>query len=510
MWAYAAFIKYKAENAGVLGLNRRLTIGATVMMALSGSLIMTDPSYSQTPPGIAVSFVFVVVYLVISVLCRLALTRSLRKLFNKDGLITYGLVMAVMLATILFAAAGGFGYSKYQPRPHQIAAASISYHGAPQFIPGRGNYYGSFMRINAHMTLFDPGDNFTRHFTELRFETEEDIQAVLNLHREIIDAGLRSTPPRQWIDSPETDWVGLLVRVRYYLKDGGVTDRLYYDIPVRIALKLPELDNTAAIQSRITAVTALASQAVGAFPVTVTDNLFSQSHEIAPSNQLALLTALQTDINRLPLGEKYFPDRAARVVVRLPRLIELDGVIGQPEYTALRNMGEQILMETGIRENKAFPAPFSGPPFEPSVRTMHWLDFYITDSYTETLAFLEEQGMGRLFDKMSGLDMENIFIEARCFKMFPLRSAELYFTGGPIHGNDTRSRLWLIRGIPEGDYPRIMARARTHYYGAAGGYRLYVTWAEYGEIKQARLFLPEADAPPFIKEAARKINYNRP
>jgi hypothetical protein len=142
---------------------------------------------------------------------------------------------------------------------------------------------------------------------------------------------------------------------------------------------------------------------------------------------------------------------------------------------------------------------------------MHWLSFFITESYKHTLALLEKLGMDDLFCGISHLDIENgINIQAQYHMALPHRTVELYYTGELIHENDTRNNIWMVKGIPKEDYPNIIENARTHYFGAGGGYRLYITWSENGELKRTRLFLPEADATPYLKEAVRKINYNRP
>jgi hypothetical protein len=262
-----------------------------------------------------------------------------------------------------------------------------------------------------------------------------------------------------------------------------------------------ELDDSDAIRGRTADIMTLPELAMDDFPIIVIDNLYNRSRIVSDDDKSALLSVLHRDITNLSIENKYFPQKAARIIIQLPRLIEDSGRIGQPSYERKWTKDwVSVAKETGIRANMPFLDNAENPlyaNFGFSERTMHWLRFYITDNYVETLAFLESKGMGDLFDGISRLDESQITgIHAQHVSFNSHPSMELYFSGYMPYDFDTRSILGGMEISPQA-YLLILEHARTHYYTALGGYRLHVAWNEFGISRRVVLFLPIADAAGF-------------
>ena len=503
------FQGYKTENAGVIGQSRFLQIASGVILSFT-----VNRDMATLTPGIGLAIVFISISLLSAIFWRLLLTRKFKKIFDKDGLLTYGIITGIYIFIIVIGSSGGFGYSAFLPQQQNIRAARISYHGASEFITGNGTYFGNSLRVNEHQApMYQFGDHFIlRQHNDLVFETQEDIQIVLDLHRQIIDAGVRRTPRnqrRQHIEDPDivdpdSDFIRLWVRVRYYLHDGSIVERLYNDITVTVALNMLKLDNTDAIQSKIARATDLQQQvaAQGYLPIRITDSTFGNQRYVNDVNQLELLRALQEDINNLTLEEKYFPERAAVAIVHVPRLVEIDGVIGQPIYvfSGMFEMQHRITVvnQSGVvNENISIYQPYS--PFVPSERCMHVLQFFITDGYVNTIYFLESRGYLYNSTSYNRISYKNVvsMIAQRHLLMSPVSTIELYFRAVNLSHHLHNDWVGVVIDpipIPNELHGDLLEVARTNYYTAMGGYRLYVDFADYNnEIRRVMLFIPEVD-----------------
>jgi hypothetical protein len=125
------------------------------------------------------------------------------------------------------------------------------------------------------------------------------------------------------------------------------------------------------------------------------------------------------------------------------------------------------------------------------------LKFYITEGYTETLAFLRGKG----YDFSGGAaDITGITkIYAEKYRLnLDYGTQALYFRAHKlIDPSDSAN----FKEIPLERLTELMAVARTHYYVPGGGYLLYIErpGAE-GSVERVTLFIPEADAPGDLNE----------
>lgn len=490
--ALVAFKHFKTEHAGVQGINQKMNNAAVFLFTFA--MFNRDGPGNDYRTKLHMIFMMFLWSLGVFILSRLILTKSVKKIFNAQGLKIYGSVWVVVLIIALCGLTGGFGYSRYQPAVSDISYSEITYTGAPDFIAGQGNYYGNFLR--GASTAQRETNICVRDYTDLSFNSENDLSIVLTLHKKMIDAGsfpVTADKSKQFVDDMNKDWLWLWVNVRYTLKNGKTADRLYKALPAKVARDLLQLDETDAVKKRVSDATALAVAKTdqGGLPLYVYDNLFTNGVEIKPDHIKTFLTALQKDIDDLPLDEKYFPDQPAGYVVSFPRLVEDGGVIGLPVYSIesdpLRALNIAVL--TDVNEDVFFNAN----PFQQYTST---IQFYITSGYVNTLAFLREHGYS------GSINTDTSVIQSIYAKRYRIKpdyiSQSLYFrsvmtTESIKYGESV--------AIPSDKYADILRLARSNYYVSNGGYQLWVDVAGFnGDTIRTTLFVPEADAPEFLRK----------
>ncbi|MCL2060383.1 MAG: hypothetical protein FWH01_15255 [Oscillospiraceae bacterium] len=538
--ARRAFMSYKAEHAGMQGVRPWLTNTLTVIASFA-LLYEGDGPGNAFRPKITVILLSLVWLFTTYAISRALMTKSIRKIFNLDGLRIYGAVAGVYALAAACGLAGGFGYSSYVPDVGEITSAKITYTGAPDFIAGSGNYYPVPVDPQAKPMPASESYICIRDHTDLEFISDSGINAVQALHKKLIDAGPGPfTAPRPATGDKDRDWLRLWVHVQYSLKNGKTVDRLYQTVPTRLAEDMLLLDVTDEVAGRIGETLSLAAEFAeqGALPLFVTDGLFGNGHAvIAAGDQIRLLSALQSDTENLPLEEKYFPDSPALAVVSLPRFAKAadGGAPGLPVYAYEHEPSRAggIAVQTGA---DASPALINNWIVANNDANWYWqhtsvIRIYVTNYYTNTIGFLRESGICGFIDGYSGSGNNahdsgggeiayasdggeitvgsggnNIYdtvdiqrISALRYNVFPRSiSQSLYFRSAQT--NELLMSAAAITIQPD-QYGDIMQRARTHYYVSGGGYLIWVILKDESGEAPARtvtLFLPQADAPLYL------------
>lgn len=491
--ARRSFAVYPAEYAGVRRQPPWLEVVVCVL-AVYSFLGLADPFFAD--PGAGLLFALFAITMVVAAAARLALVRRLGRLFDRHGLATYGIVAGVWLFGVLFGLFGGFGYSSWQPDPARVERAQLSFRGAPEFVPGDGRYRGNYLPILAFADsppLGDAGgDIILRDFSDLYFETESDILKVIELHGALIGAGRNRRPRAQHSRSPEADWLRLEVRVRYHMRGGRVVDRLYREMPIHVAVHLLlGLHETDAVRARMAETTSLMQRHWDRFPIYATDIAFAGTAEIPAHGRAELLLAMQQDIDGLSVDDIYFPAAPARVLLHFPRLVEAGGRVGQPAYAYFFANGA-IAAQSGLSDF----VPFRGYRGAVSERCMHWKTFHVTDAWPRTLALLSE--MQDVPAELLGLELgaeRVVSMHAQRFQLFPAHTTtEPYFRSWLK--TDSRS-LQNSVAVPQNLHSLVLRGARTSYFAAAGGYRIYVDFGG----RRVVYFLPERLAPDDLRRA---------
>jgi hypothetical protein len=348
------------------------------------------------------------------------------------------------------------------------------------------------------------GDAFLREFESTQYKTREDIEKVLGLHKALIDAGGDLFGSKGRIKQQ--------VHIHYHLENGEVFDRFYKSVPPELAVEmLQTLDGTDYVKESAANATKLAAEAfnlaeAGAFnkedaAITVADALMNVTGTVTGADGLALLTALQNDIGRLTHDEKYFPQAQAKAVITFPRYeYDEDAVLRLPpfsNYDMFTNFNNVIVVGNGGSVAYSMGANSFGEQGQspmmlgPSTIVQR---FYITEGYGETLAFLREKGYALTEPDSNGIAAMSI----ERYNLNPgFETQSLYFRSYQLTNPKNSANF---REVPKERYAELLAAARTHYFINEGGYLLHMDKpGEDGVNLRVTLFLPEADAPDFVK-----------
>jgi hypothetical protein len=521
--AFHSFKRYKAENSGALGVNGVLNFIMSAMISYltlcsAVSVIEGVGFWTKLILGFAVS-------IAVFILCRFLLTLNLRRTFEIRKYRAYLCVPGAVLAIVVGCLTGGFGYSKAMPDLNEVTGASVTYTGAPDFIPGGGETFGNFylnyeddqdifvrdyssMDYDTEIAYEADGDAFLRAFESTQYKTREDIEKVLRLHKALIDAGGDLFGNKGWIKQQ--------IHIHYHLENGKVFDRFYKSVPPELAVEmLQTLDGTDFVNESAANATKLAAEALrlaetGNFNkadavITVADALMTVTGTVTGADGLALLTALQNDIGRLTHEEKYFPQAQAKAVISFPRykysedaVLRLTPFSNYDMFTNFNNIsvvgdGGSVTYSVGM--NLFAEQALSPLMLGPSTDVQR---FYITEGYAETLAFLKEKGYALTEPGSSGIAEMSV----ERYNLNPsFETQSLYFRSYQLVNPENSVNF---KDVPKERYGELLSAARTHYFINEGGYLLHMDKpGEKGENLRVTLFLPEADAPEFVKEMFR-------
>jgi hypothetical protein len=229
--------------------------------------------------------------------------------------------------------------------------------------------------------------------------------------------------------------------------------------------------------------------------------------ELKGTDGTELLTALQNDIDRLSFDEKYYPQSKARAVIAIPRYrYDREGTLQPPELSNnelfttfdITNLGNSLsVIQGGTVTYTMLSAPF-GPEAEmqmllgPSTNTQR---FYITDGYTETLAFLESHGFIPAAPELSQITA----MQVQRYNFEPNYDTQsLYFRSYRLLNPPDYPKK---KEVPLERYAEMLDAAQTHYYVDGGGYLLHICKPAADDgTERVTLFIPEEDAPGFLKE----------
>jgi hypothetical protein len=551
-FALKRFVLYKAEIAGVRGISPLITdtITAVFTFIVSMNVFSTINIATMREDFSRITYIIamLITSFIILFLLRVMIFRSIKKAASRSGLHVYALYgTATVLIPAVILITGGLGISSRLPDIADIEYAEISYPGAPDFDVGEGDYYSplfhyhndfsSGIRAQTGNWLFSSTQSCIRDYVDLKFRTERDLRIVQGIHQKLIRSGLNllRLSPKQTANGPEDSsaYPSLRVHVRYCLKNGEIIDRLHKSVPVNVANAMLELDNTDAIRDRLWQNADLMERRehTGSSQIYITDATFRHRYEWPVEREAELLEALRADMHGLSRDEKYFPKFVPHAIITMPRLVEVNGQVGQPKYIYINEaefFNTTFAKHEGIMEAATFKPPTGMPDKRvtlenngaemiqanlglngETVNVMSYgnvsyaqhtntLQFYITEGYERTLALLDEYKLPRLNETDDILAMS-----AQRFQIHTQPQAitvQLYFRSNLI---EYPSLLKESAAIPKDAYGSLLAVARSNYYASGGGYRLYidVNDTESGNIRRLDLFIPEGDAPAFLKEA---------
>jgi hypothetical protein len=267
------------------------------------------------------------------------------------------------------------------------------------------------------------------------------------------------------------------------------------------------MDETEAVRNRVRE--SFIEIAAASPPVHVTDGLFLNPHILDTEETGALFAALAKDAESLTAEALYFPGEKAHAILSFQRVMP-DGsyapvnfvqeVWGQVVAGAVAMMPEanreDLLHHANVSlsESRGDFFHHANALFSNSTGVMR---IFVTGEYIHTLAFLREKGLlGNDRDGSPPDAIQGIHIQRYDVNSFRYPTQPLFFRA---------YTTWFDNDLPSwevarGEWDEILRLARTHHAVVEGGYTVKVLTADESGNKQwTMLFLPEGDAPGYVK-----------
>ena len=464
--AVHAYRHRKMEIAGFLGTNKVLNRLAAFIVGCGAYMLVFLVFQSNT---IGAMFAGSLAMLIACFLVLLLLIRSAKDVCRQLHLMILQLVCVTAVFLVLIS--GGFGYDTRLPETDTIAYAemtSVVSNTAPaesgnsSVIPyGFNTAYG----FSLEPVLFG------------KYTTARDIDEVRSIHSKFIQLGSAKLEDDHYLNA--------CVLIKYTLKNGQTVLR-YYDradvAALNQCLNLTESDlfreqlQTAFTSDKINSLDYELGEVI-AVNTALDDDSFHRL-TLTEEQHTALKAALQEDLSKQTKQQRFFPETPA-VGVLWFRLKDIDLVSTEPET---------------LRMNYN-PANAATEPV-----------FYLTEDMTNTLAFLGGNGLMSLFDAHETEQIKSIsFYPAKIDRSSINYEENTAFTpdAHAVILNDTSVAYLGVEDVspanPVTDRTRIaelLPKLQMHYFTQDSGYYCCI---DYADGSQVRKYLPEADAPDYVR-----------
>ncbi|ADU26540.1 hypothetical protein [Ethanoligenens harbinense] len=340
-----ALQRRKNEIAGVRGMSHGMNIVLTLTLAFFLYTLLFDvlAALNVFVAFIAATAGFVAVWLAFAVLT------SRGKKAGRQNITVLAAGLAATYAGVALLGTGFLGYSARVPNADDIASATISYVGSPNYITGDGTQGSS-------------GANGYYIAQQVKLTDASDLSLLVLLHKTLIAAGKPALELNQ--NDFEKTAVPYDIMVQYTLKSGSTLVR-YYDRSTFSTLEsMLTLENTQAVkrleQNIITGNTGDAYWAAGAYrggSIYLSNNWYTnpQLLTLSADKRTALLQALAADVAAQPLNDRYFPSKPA--------------------------LGVLMFSQTGNSDTKTY------------AYNLENAEVYLTSAFTNTLKFLNDNGL---------------------------------------------------------------------------------------------------------------------
>lgn len=464
-----AVCRRRGERAGIAGLSPVLSIvvGVVVGLAAFGATFTLLASVNVVAACVAA---FAALWVV-----ALALLRG--PLRGRAGwgrtLSIVGAQTAAVAAALAVVALGGFGYAGAVPATADVQSVKVSYAGTPSYLA-------------APFESAQAGDGSYYFSAEYSFADAEAIDAVRDVHERLIGTG-HSELAADRMNFSDTV-VPYDVVIRYTLSDGSELVRYYDRATYDELFALASLDGTRHVSELSRAVvsgdvslvddddaqslgSSSARQAFALGDIYISDGLYAKPMLVNcdASARAELLAALAEDVASQSVEDRYHPSGECR----------------------------GVMMFTRAGESAASTFAYG---IENSV-------VYLTDEFTNTLAWLEAKGLSQYVDGVNASQIESMTFQRYApyeamNKVTTPTSA--YFMG---YASDTASQFVAMMDwgtkfstTDAEEIAELAPLCRNAYYMNDGGYLVSCKLA--GQDKYAYLFIPADDAPEWLVRVA--------
>ncbi len=387
------FIRRPAEYAGKAGIYPPVYITSAILAAIGISSFVGELTLNRYLLVLLICAAFALTFFIL-----IAVYKASVKACFEHYLSAIGAVSGILLC-VLICFFGAFGYSNYIPETAEIESVIVNYIGNPVILSGsRNSMYSSGYSLETNYTPngFNQISGSVKSLARLNFWTyvddmpvltdEADIEAAREIHRYIIDEGMKSKGDCKQMEDTSESVISCNYYIVYTLKDGTRVERFYKYLTLSSIEKLCSIETGKAfrenyLNNRLSPEADIYKSGETTFEAA--DEFFS---DIIPLDMLtteqndALFEALTYDFADLSYEDRYFSNDEVLGIIRF-----------KASYKATGD-GTLIYYDGGRS-----PENDDGSTW------------YITEKYTRTLDFLEDNGLMYVFDgQMTVLGIEII------------------------------------------------------------------------------------------------------
>jgi ABC-2 type transport system permease protein len=441
----------KAEIAGITGTNRGVGFVCTFIPTFfffSLALRFGEPVFRMPLAFNVAAIAGIIVYILSEVVFRQFPFRS--------NLLKLPMVIGIIVLCVVILVSGGFGFANRLPAAGEIESVYISYKGSP-------DYQHSFASGSSG------GGSYVFTLHDFAYSAPEDIAKVLDVHRGITEYGKQPLSREAAVDDPSGYTLQNEIKISYSLKNGGEFNRYYNATSVSNLIKLLYLDDTKQVRSVVDAhfQEENTRSVISYGEIYLADLFFADEFHYQPEAQVrsALVDALRSDITSQLIEQRYFPEKPA--------------------------IGVIIFADASVKTDMNY---FGDPGL---YGTNYWnlSRIYISEDFTRTIAFLQEENLLEHFifkGEIDYLTVERYVInppDSRYYYMekshyFRSFKTDYYQLPNPEKVTDPAKQSELLSLI------------RTNYFAAEGGYVIGVHVKGKGPTY---FFLPGEDALEYLK-----------
>lgn len=317
------FQKRKAEICGFIGMNKYLnTISVFTASFFAFCFAINLFPFNAVTNALISSVIFAVLYIGLELL----VLRDVKKF--KNGIWKLPCELALCGIAVIVFATGLFGYSQRLPEAQSIKEAAITFGGVNE----------EFGYSSEESYYFPSGVSYaTNGLIVGGFTSEKDIQAVLEAHKAIADAGEYEN--------------GADIKIIYTLKNGKTFKRRYDNVSPECYEKLLSLEKSEAYKKRLYEVykgeikepdrsssksqiklyeiqNAIRNSEATAEAVSIHLNETAELN-LTKENRDRLVNCLYNDLLKRTVEEKYHPEKTPPVYLEFNYYGYFDGVVYQ-------------------------------------------------------------------------------------------------------------------------------------------------------------------------------------
>ena len=469
------FVRRPAEYAGKAGIYSPVYVISAILAAIGISSFVGELALNRYLLTLLVCAAFAVVFFILIAVYKASLKSSLGHFRSALG------GVSALLLCVLICAFGAFGYSDYIPETAEIESAVINYVGNPAALSvSRINmsFEGGFYTDGAPQADFNLITKSVKAHAKLSWwmslgdmpvlTDEGDIEAVRDIHRYVIDAGMVSRGDCKLEEDVSDSAIQCNFYVVYTLKDGRRVERFYRYLTLDAIEKVCSIETCRGFKENYIN-NSLGKDAdiyrSGETKFEAADEFFS---DIVPLDMLtteqndALFEALTYDFADLSYEDRYFSDDKVLGIIRFAQSYKTSGD------------GTMVYFDSGRT------------PEDANGRT-----WYITEKYVRTLDLLETYGLTNAFDgKLKVIKVETMEFDPYLAGKNPTGYGTFFAIQSfddVIHADKGAP----LTSIPESEWNDYLGRSRAIAATTRGGTLVRITYTNSsGEHKVIDRLIP--------------------